>query len=360
MKKEFWRNKKVFITGHTGFKGSWLTIILSHLGSKVAGYSLNPISRPNFFDDVGLKKLITRDIRSNVKDKKKLLKEIKSFRPSIVFHLAAQSSVLVSYKDDLETIETNVNGTSNILNIIKDLKFIKSSIIVTTDKVYENLEKKIKFSEQEPLGGHDIYSASKAACEIITKSYIKSFFSNKKSSNIATVRSGNCIGGGDWTKDRILKDCAEKFLFNKSLTIRNPSATRPWQHVIEPITGYLTLAEKLYKDKKKKFRGAWNFGPSLKKNLSVFQVANYLKKKLNSSSKIKILKSNFYESQHLSLNSKKAAKLLKWKNKLSNKEALNLTLDWYSKYYSLNSQLKSNMIDFTLGQIKHYFKKCKL
>lgn len=359
MKKNFWKNKKVFITGHTGFKGSWLTVILHHLGAKIAGYSLSPISKPNFFDDVGLTNLTIKDVRANIKNKKKLYKEIKNFRPSIIFHLAAQSSVLVSYQNDLDTIETNIVGTANILNIIKDLKFIKSSVIVTTDKVYENLEKKIKFSENEPLGGHDIYSSSKAACEILTRSYIKSFFSDKKLCKIATVRSGNCIGGGDWTKDRIIKDCVEKFLFNKSLTVRSPNASRPWQHVIEPLVGYLTLAEKLYKDKDRKFVGAWNFGPNLRNNLTVLQVANYAKKRFNSLSSIKIFKSKFYESQHLSLNSSKADKLLKWKNNLSDKNSLDLTLDWYKKFYSLTKKKKRNMIDFTLKQIKYYFKECR-
>jgi CDP-glucose 4,6-dehydratase len=358
MSKNFWKNKKVLITGHTGFKGSWLTILLNYLGAKVAGYSLDPISHPNFFDNVGLKKLVQKDIRADILNKEKLSKLILNFKPTIVLHLAAQSSVLVSYKNDLETVKTNVVGTSNVLNILKNYQFIKSCIVVTTDKVYENFEKKIKFSENEPLGGYDIYSSSKAACEILTSSYIKSFFSGKKLCNVATVRSGNCIGGGDWTKDRIIKDCVEKFLNNKKLILRNPRATRPWQHVIEPLIGYLILAEKLYKDKKNQYVGSWNFGPNLKNNLSVLQVAQYAKKRLNSISKIKIKKSKLYESQNLSLDSKKAYNFLKWNNKLSDLESLNLTLDWYKKFYSLRNKEKFMMIDFSLKQIKDYLKKC--
>ena len=359
MKKNFWKNKKVFITGHTGFKGSWLTLLLKSLGANVVGFALNPISRPNFFDGLKLKNFLDRDIRDNILNFKKLRSEILKAKPSIVFHLAAQSSVLVSYKESRNTIATNILGTANILEAIKDTNSVKSSIIVTTDKVYLNLEKKKKFNENSGLGGFDIYSSSKAACEIISESYIKSFFKEHKC-NIATVRSGNCIGGGDWTKDRILKDCAEAFVKNKSLIIRSPNATRPWQHVLDPLCGYLKLAEKLHNDKtkKNKYVGAWNFGPNKKNNLKVKEIVNYGKKIFKSKSKIILKKKKYYESENLSLDSSKSLKLLRWQTKFNDMEALKMTFDWYRKFYKVKNVKK--IIDLSFDQIKQFKLKHKL
>ncbi len=357
-KIDFWKNKKVFVTGHTGFKGSWLTLILHSLGAKVYGYALNPISKPNFFDGTGLKKFLVKDFRENILNIRKLKRTVNEVRPDIVIHLAAQSSVLVSYKEPIETIKANAIGTVNLLEILKSCKSVRSGIIVTTDKVYLNLEKKIKFKETAALGGHDIYSASKAACEILTESYVKSFYKKNKICKIATVRSGNCIGGGDWTKDRIVKDCAESFLKNKTLTIRSPNASRPWQHVMEPLFGYLALAERLYYDKKNKFVGSWNFGPNKKNNFKVKDVARFGKKILNSKSKIVITKKIFYESEHLSLDSSKSYKYLKWQTYLNAKQALKLSFDWYKHYYDRSS--KNKIINFTLRQILNYKKSFKL
>jgi len=356
MKRNFWKNKKVLITGHTGFKGSWLTLILSNLGAKVYGYALNPISQPNFFDGSGLKKFLKKDFRENILNLKKLKNTISKVKPDIVFHLAAQSSVLVSYRDPVGTIKTNTIGTINLLEAARSNKSIKCMIIVTTDKVYQNLEKKIRFKENSPLGGQDIYSASKASCEILTESYLKSFYSLKGTKcNIATVRSGNCIGGGDWTKDRIVKDCAEAFLENKNLFIRIPNASRPWQHVMEPLFGYLKLAEKLYYDNKRKYIGSWNFGPNIKNNLKVLEVAKYGRKILKSKSKILKTKQIFYESQHLSLDSNKAFKFLKWRTILNAKQALKLSFEWHKLYN--NKSLRYKIVNFTINQIKNYKKK---
>ena len=353
--KKYFSNKKVLITGHTGFKGSWLTLILSNLKSKVVGYALNPISKPNFFDDLKLSKFLQNDFRENILNKKKLEAVIMKFRPQIIFHLAAQSSVLESYKNPIDTISVNVIGTINLLDIIKKYKFVKVVVVVTTDKVYLNLEKKLPFKETDSLGGHDVYSGSKAATEIVTQSYKKSFFT-KNECKIATVRSGNCIGGGDWTKDRIIKDCAESFLKNKKLILRNPNATRPWQHIMEPLIGYLMLAEKLFK--RKNFDGAWNFGPRNKSNLKVIEVAKFGKKFLKSNSKIIIKKSKFYESTTLSLNSFKTFKNLKWKTRMTAKEALMLSFNWY-KFFNDNLQ-KNKVIDYSFSQIKKYIKQYKL
>ncbi len=354
MKSNFWKNKSVFITGHTGFKGSWLTLILKNLGSNVNGYALNPITNPNFFDGLNLGNLLNNDFRENILNYKKLVKAIKKVKPDILFHLAAQSSVLVSYNNPVSTVSTNVMGTLNVLESVRKVKSIKSVIIVTTDKVYQNLEEGIPFKEDSKLGGHDIYSSSKAACEILTQSYIKSFFFNSKC-NVATVRSGNCIGGGDWTKDRIIKDCAESFSKNKLLIIRNPNSTRPWQHVIEPLFGYLKLAEKLYLSKNKRFVGSWNFGPN-RKNLKVLDLANIGKKIFKSTSRIIINKRSkkFYESKYLSLNSKKARDKLRWKIMLSNKSSLQLTFDWFKNFYK--NKNKKYLIDFSIKQIEKYKK----
>ena len=354
-RNNFWKNKTVLLTGHTGFKGSWLTLILNNLGAKVIGYALNPISKPNFFDGSNLSQFLKKDYRANIKDLKKLKSVLGKIKPSIVFHLAAQSSVLVGYKYPKETIETNVIGTVNMLEAIRSCNTLKSAIIVTTDKVYLNLERKIKFKETAALGAHDIYSSSKAACEILTESYIKSFYSKLNNCKIATVRSGNCIGGGDWTKDRIVKDCAEAFLENKNLFIRIPNASRPWQHVMEPLFGYLKLAKKLYYDNKRKYIGSWNFGPNIKNNLKVLEVAKYGRKILKSKSKIFITKKIFYESENLSLDSTKSLKFLNWKTLLSARQALELTFEWHKLYYNRSSEDK--VINFTLDQINYYGKK---
>ena len=349
LNKNFWKNKKVLITGHTGFKGSWLTLILKFLGAKVYGYALNPISNPSFFDGLKLTNFLEKDHRQNIQDLKKLKIALKKIKPSVVFHLAAQSSVLVSYEDPLDTIKSNVLGTMNILEAIRSEKSVKVGLIITTDKVYLNLEKKKKFKENEQLGGHDVYSGSKAASEIIFQSYKESFFENL-GCQISTVRSGNCIGGGDWTKDRIMKDCAEKLIHNKKLIIRSPKASRPWQHVIEPLIGYLILAEKMFKSKK--FSGAWNFGPRLKNNLKVIDLVNFCSNFLNSKSKIKIIKKKFYESTHLSLDSNKSLKYLKWRTILSSKEAIKFSLEWYKLYFEEKS--KDKVIEFSMQQIQKY------
>lgn len=349
-KNNFWKNKKVLITGHTGFKGSWLTLIMHSLGAKVIGYGLNPISKPNFFDEMNLTTFLLKDYRKNILDIKFLKKVLDKHKPNIVFHLAAQSSVLASYKDPIGTVKTNVIGTANILEVLKNSEKLKACIIVTTDKVYLNLEKKKKFIENDSLGGHDVYSGSKAASEIIFQSYFKSFY-EKDSFQLATVRSGNCIGGGDWTKDRIMKDCAERLVFNRDIVIRSPNASRPWQHVLEPLYGYIKLAEKMCS--KKNYSGSWNFGPNLKENMRVIQLVKFSKKILKSSSKIFVKDKKYYESNHLALNSSKSLKKLKWKTLLKAKEAIKMTLEWYSFYFK-NKKKQNLVIHFSLDQIKKY------
>ena len=348
----FWKNKKVLITGHTGFKGSWLTLLLHSFGAKINGYALNPISKPNFFDGLNLGKFLSKDFRSDISNLKKLKNVIKKVKPNIIFHFIGQSSVFVGYKDPLDTVNANVNGTVNLLEAARNSKTIKSIVIVTSDKVYLNLEKKRKFRETDILGGHEMYGSSKAASDILASSYIKSFYKNSKC-NVGIARSGNCIGGGDWTKDRIVKDCIESFISNKKLTIRSPKATRPWQHVLEPLFGYLKLAENLFKKNGKKFVGAWNFGPNLKQNLTVLNLAKEGKKILNSKSKIVILKSPLYEAKHLSIDITKSKKNLKWKLILNAKQSIKMTFDWYNCFYNN----KKEIMNFTFNQIESYKKK---
>jgi len=344
---KLWKNNNVLITGHTGFKGGWLAFYLKNLGANISGYALNPSGTNNFFNSTKLKNIFSYDFRKNLLDYRSLKKCLDKVKPKVIFHLAAQSSVIESFRDPKNTVFTNVIGTMNLLQCIKNNKTVKAVIIVTTDKVYKISKKNIKFNEDSPLGGKDIYSASKASCEIITHSYLDSFFKIKKI-NVATVRAGNCIGGGDWTKDRIIKDCMESYLNNKRLIIRKPNATRPWQHVLEPLSGYIILAQKLMSNKGKKYVGAWNFGPNYKSQVSVLNLAKKIKKIIKSNSRIIIKKEkNIIETDKLNIDSLKSKKNLKWKTILSVNESLDLTVAWYVAHYN-----KYDMSKFTQDQIK--------
>ena len=344
----FWIGKKVLITGHTGFKGGWLSLWLKYLGAKIIGYSLNPITKKNFFNSTKLKKIFYKDFRKNIKSTKDLTKCIDSSRPQIIFHLAAQPQVLESYNQPLDTVNTNVVGTANLLEIVRKRKFVKVVIIITTDKVYKNINKNIKFKENSALGGDDIYSASKASADILALSYAKSFFN--KNSNLATARAGNCIGGGDWTKYRILTDSVNAFYKKKKLILRNPFYKRPWQHIFEPLAGYILLAQKMYTNKGLNFNGAWNFGPSRKNHLTVYQFTKLFRKKMNSVSKIILLNiKDKREKTTLDLNSNKAKKLLGWKPLLNIEKTLSLSADWY-----LANKRKKDMLNFSLNQLQNY------
>lgn len=349
--KKFWKNKNVLITGHTGFKGGWLSVWMNILGARISGYSINPLTKKNFFESAEIKDIFVKDYRKNIKDYTSLEKCIKKTCPEVIFHLAAQPQVLESYSNPLNTIETNINGTSNLLEIVKKYKFIKSVIIITTDKVYQNNEKKIRFSENDHLGGDDIYSASKACADIISQSYFKSFFKNTYC-GIATARAGNCIGGGDWTKFRILTDATEAFLKNEKLNIRSPNSTRPWQHVLEPLYGYIILAQKTFGNKNKKYNSSWNFGPARKTNIKVIDFVKILKLKMKSKSKLILNKKiDKREKQNLDLDSRKANKELGWKSFLTINDTLKFTAEWY-----IANSKKKNMYDFTCNQIEQFLK----
>ena len=334
--KKFWNKKKVFITGHTGFKGSWLCIMLGYLNSKIDGYALKP-EKNSLFNKAKLDKRLTSNTYSDINDITKLKKKLKQSKPEIVFHLAAQPLVLESYKAPLKTFSTNIIGTLNLLESIREIKSIKSVVIITTDKVYKINKKNIGYKEFDQLGGFDPYSASKVCAEIAVDSYIKSFFKNTFLQNkISTARAGNVVGGGDFSKNRLLPDIFRAINKNKKLTIRNPNYVRPWQHVLDPLMGYLILAEKQYKKQINNYEHSWNFGPNKKNFKKVIDIVKYIKKKEELNYNIKKT-SELKETNTLKLNSIKAKKKLKWVCKWNIAETLNKTIEWNSLVNKGNS-----------------------
>ena len=334
--KKFWKKKKVFITGHTGFKGTWLCIMLNHLGSKINGYALKP-KKNSLFNKSKIKKNLCSSYYSNINDITKLKKILKQTKPEIVFHLAAQPLVLESYKRPLETFSTNIIGTLNLLESIREIKSIRSVVIITTDKVYKINKRNTDYKEFDQLGGFDPYSASKVGAEIVVDSYIKSFFKNTfLRKKISTVRAGNVLGGGDFSKNRLVPDIIKAINNKKKLIVRNPNHVRPWQHVLDPLMGYLILAEKQYKNQIKDNEHSWNFGPNKDSFKKVINVVKYIKKKegLNY-----ILKKTSHqkETNILKLNSLKARKKLKWLCKWGLAETLNKTIEWNKQVKKGNS-----------------------
>jgi CDP-glucose 4,6-dehydratase len=345
------QNKKILITGHTGFKGSWLTVWLKILGAKVVGISTNYSSTPSHYQLLNLKKKVlskSLDIR-NLKILKKFVKKI---QPDFVFHLAAQSIVRFSYENPTQTWSTNTIGTVNILESLRQLKKKCVAVIITSDKCYENLEIKRGYHENDRLGGNDPYSASKASADIAIRSYISSFFSHKKNKVlIATARAGNVIGGGDWSPNRLIPDCVRSWSKKKKVIIRSPHSTRPWQHVLEVIYGYITLAINL--NKNSTLHGeAFNFGPSNHQNYKVVSVLKLMKEYWKNVS-WKLHKNNnklFKESSLLKLNSQKSKKILKWRSVLTFQENISLVTNWYKNFY-LNSK---QVYKLTSSQIELY------
>ncbi len=345
---DFFVNKRIFITGHTGFKGSWLTYLLDRNKAIIKGYSLSPISKPSLFSNLKFSDQFTSVI-SDINDFDKLRNEIVNFKPDIIFHLAAQPIVLESYENPKNTFDTNFRGTLNLLEILRELDYKCASVFITTDKVYANTETKYDFKEDDKLGGNDPYSASKAASEILINSYLQSFFI-KSNISIASVRAGNVIGGGDWSKHRLIPDIIRAHKDKLKLNIRHPEAVRPWQHVLEPLYGYLLLAKKLYLNKTK-YTGSWNFGPKkddIKNVNEIIRIAldegldlSYSENKNN----------KYYESKYLSLDISKATKKLFWKPKWTSEIAIKKTIQWYLNFY------KGNNIDQLMNKdINSYFK----
>jgi|TARA_B110000467_G_scaffold162447_1_gene185735 CDP-glucose 4,6-dehydratase len=349
----FFKDKIILITGHTGFIGSWLTLWLESLGSKVIGFSLNHPTTPSLFQTLNLEDKIQHyfgDI-NNIEQLKAILSKHK---PEIVFHLAAQSLVRLSYQTPLTTLQTNIMGTANLLESIKNTS-VKSCIVMTSDKCYRNYESFHPYDENDALGGSDPYSASKAAAEIIVNSYQKSFFdhSNVQKTKIATVRSGNVIGGGDWALDRLIPDCVRNFSERKHINLRNPNSVRPFQYVLEPISGMLCLAEKMWDDDS--FNESWNLGPSLSDNPSrVDEVVNKVIKYWNGGSwKDTSQENSLPESKLLLLNSQKAIDRLDWSPVFDIDHSIKETVIWYKKYH----EQKNDMEEFSKRCISYYSKK---
>jgi CDP-glucose 4,6-dehydratase len=351
--KQTYSRKRVFLTGHTGFKGAWLLAILKELGADVKGYALEPDTEPNLYELIKGDKLC-QSVIADIRDKERVEKELLDFQPDFVFHLAAQSLVRRSYEKPVETYEINVLGTSNLLDTARRLEKACNVVIVTTDKVYENLERDIPYKESDPLGGFDPYSSSKACAEITTASFRQSFFNsesyNSHQKAIASARAGNVIGGGDWAKDRIIPDFIRALTKNKPLWVRNPDSVRPWQHVLEPLSGYLYLGMKMAENPSA-FAQAYNFGPNAEDNLTVKQLVELALKIWGSGEYQFLPEENApHEAKLLQLDISKAINQLGWKPKWDSKKAIEMTLDWYKNY-------KNNALEITEAQIRQYLEE---
>ena len=344
-----YQDKKVFLTGHTGFKGSWLALWLTKLGAKVCGYSLVPNTSPSMFGELNIQDKIEKSIIGDILDYKKLEQSINEFQPDIVFHLAAQPLVRLSYQEPIMTYQTNVIGSLNVLEASRHCPSVKAFVNVTTDKCYENKEIERGYKEDEPMGGYDMYSSSKGCVEIMSSSFRRSFLQDENSMAMATARAGNVIGGGDWALDRLIPDCIRSINNNEKIEIRNPIAVRPWQHVLEPLSGYLLLGQKLLEEGKK-YADGFNFGPN---EDSVLKVADVAQKVIENYEKGEIFihkKDNLHEANLLMLNIDKAFEVLNWKPTLNADEAIKNTVEWYKHFYNRDV----NMLDFTIKQIEEF------
>ena len=342
-----YRGKRVLVTGHTGFKGSWLSIWLNELGADVAGYALDPYTDKDNFVVTGLKEKL-HDIRADVRNYERLSSVFQEYQPEIVFHLAAQPLVRLSYEEPRETYDTNVMGTVNVLECVRETDSVKAAVVITSDKCYENIEKDYAYKETDPVGGYDPYSSSKGCAELVVSAYLRSYFNPDEGSKtgLASARAGNVIGGGDWAKDRIMTDCVLALKSGKTITVRNPDAVRPWQHVLEPLSGYLLLASKLYSEPHV-FAGAWNFGPDNSSVITVKALVENLIRIWGSGKWEDVSgEGDPHEANLLMLDIVKAKEILGWTPKLNINGMLNFTADWY----------KEDSVDYAFGvkQLKDY------
>jgi CDP-glucose 4,6-dehydratase len=350
--REFWSGRRVFVTGHTGFKGGWLSVWLNELGAVVSGYALRPSTIPSYFDLCNLSEKFGSYI-GDIRDAEALAIATRNARPEIVFHLAAQPLVLRSYTEPAATFATNVIGTANLLDAARAIPSVKAIVVVTSDKCYENRKWPWGYRESDALGGRDPYSASKACAELVCAAYRRSFFQRDgRKVAIATTRAGNVIGGGDWSEDRVVPDAIRAFLAGTPLALRNPRAVRPWQHVLEPISGYLLLAERLYREGEK-FAGAWNFGPEDGDAVPVSALADTMVRRWGGGASWRPADSacRQHESAQLKLDSGKAHTLLKWRPRLHVEGAVQMTVEWYREFYSRAS---TDMYELSRAQISEY------
>ena len=349
-----YQGKKVFITGHTGFKGSWLALWLSKLGAQVCGYSLAPHTQPSLFEQLGIANQITQSVIGDILDEHLLRETLNTFQPDIVFHLAAQPLVRLSYAAPISTYATNVLGTLHVLTYASQCSTVKAFVNVTSDKCYENKATPHKYRETDPLGGYDMYSSSKACVEIMSSSFRRSFLQSPQAMALATARAGNVIGGGDWAVDRLIPDCVRALVNKTPLVIRNPQAIRPWQYVLEPLSGYLLLGEKLLEEGPQ-YAHSFNFGPRGKAAFTVLEIAQTFANYYGEELLLTPTGSPLHEESLLQLNIQKAKRQLGWIPIYTTQEALTKTAAWYKRFY----QQQTDMLAFTIQQIADYEERVK-
>ena len=345
---KFWSGKKVFLTGHTGFKGGWMSLWLQKLGAEVHGFSLDPQISPSFFEVAQVEESLATDTRGDIRDFEILRDTLKKTNPEIIFHLAAQPLVRASYREPLETFGTNVMGSAHLLEAAKQIDGVQAIVVITTDKCYENMEWVYPYRENDPLGGLDPYSASKSCAEIVAACYRDSYFQKNDMPAIATARAGNVIGGGDWAEDRLIPDCIRAFGEGLNVNLRNPDAVRPWQHVLEPISGYLKLAENLCGEDAHDYAEAWNFGPDTRGDATVGEVAHRVARCWGQGKVVVPLSAGVqpHEAGLLRLDITKARSHLHWNPQWSLDRAIEETVDWYKLWYN-----GKDMHAYTLAQI---------
>lgn len=352
MFNNIYQGKRVFLTGHTGFKGSWLALWLTKLGAEVCSYSLAPNTEPSMFKELGIADKISKSVIGDILDEALLEQTMQDFQPEIVFHLAAQPLVRLSYSEPVLTYKTNVIGTLNVLEAARKCSTVKAFVNITTDKCYENKEINRGYREDEPMGGHDMYSSSKGCVEIMSSSFRRSFL--QEGYAMATARAGNVIGGGDWALDRLIPDCVKFINAGQKIEIRNPVAVRPWQHVLEPLSGYLLLGQKLL-EHGLHFADGFNFGPNEDSVLKVADVAQKVTEFYGRGEVVVHKRDDLHEANLLMLNIEKAEKVLGWTPTYTANQAIEKTVDWYKHFYAQNT----NMYEFTMNQIKEYEESIK-
>jgi CDP-glucose 4,6-dehydratase len=348
MKSGFWQGKRVFLTGHTGFKGGWLSLWLQQMGAEVYGFALAPSTTPNLFESAGVVSGMADSTIADIRDVDALTRALKQAQPEIVFHLAAQPLVRYSYKSPVETYAVNVMGTINLFEAIRASDTVRAVINVTTDKCYENREWEWPYRENEAMGGHDPYSSSKACSELVTAAYRRSFF-EAQGVALASARAGNVIGGGDWSEDRLIPDFLRALDDNEPVVIRSPDAIRPWQHVLEPLSGYLTLAEKLYQDGDN-FSCAWNFGPNDQDARTVGWIIERMVQRMPGASWRLDGAPKAHEAHTLKLDSSKAKNALGWQPKWNLEQALDRVVEWHQAWRLSNDmrvQCREQIVAYT-------------